>query len=80
MPGPDFQGESDLIGNGVMASLVIPTGWTDSLNKGDPKPLPLYLDDSDTNTATAVEGAVLQNLGISKPKSATFLWSRFRKR
>jgi ABC-2 type transport system permease protein len=68
MPGPDFQGESDLIGNGMKAGLVIPTGWTDSLNKGDPKPLPLYLDDSDTNTATAVEGAVQQNLGIFQAK------------
>jgi drug efflux transport system permease protein len=73
MPGPDFQGESDLIGNGVMASLVIPTGWTDSLNKGDPKPLPLYLDDSDTNTATAVEGAVLQNLGTFQAKERDLL-------
>src|SRR5205809_5435744 len=63
MPAPDFQSESDLIGNGVKATLVIPVGWTDSLNKGDPKPLPLYLDDSDTNTASAVEGAVQQNLG-----------------
>ncbi|MEP7015806.1 MAG: ABC transporter permease [Verrucomicrobiota bacterium] len=65
---PDFQGESDLIGNGVKASLVIPAGWTDSLNKGDPKPLPLYLDDSDTNTAAAVEGAVQQNLGNFQAK------------
>jgi ABC-2 type transport system permease protein len=73
MPGPDFPGESDLIGNGVMASLVIPTGWTDSLNKGDPKPLPLYLDDSDTNTATAVEGAVLQNLGTFQAKERDLL-------
>ena len=73
MPGPDFQGESDLIGNGVKASLVIPTGWTDSLNKGDPKPLPLYLDDSDTNTATAVEGAVQQNLGTFQAKERDLL-------
>jgi len=35
MPAPDFQGESDLIGNGVKASLVIPVGWTDSLNRRD---------------------------------------------
>ena len=77
LPGSDFQGESDLIGNGVMASLVIPTGWTDSLNKGDPKPLPLYLDDSDTNTATAVEGAVRQNLGIFQAKERDLLGSRF---
>src|SRR6266853_860533 len=68
MPAPDFQGESDLIGNGVKATLVIPVGWADSLNKGDPKPLPLYLDDSDTNTASAVEGAVQKNLGTFQAK------------
>ena len=62
-PPPDFHGEMDLLGNRVKASLVIPVGWSESLDKGDPKPLPLYLDDSDTNTATAVEGAVQQNLG-----------------
>src|SRR5207244_3696405 len=73
MPAPDFQGESDLIGNGVKATLVIPVGWTDSLNKGDPKPLPLYLDDSDTNTATAVEGAVQKNLGTFQSKERDLL-------
>jgi ABC-type multidrug transport system permease subunit len=62
-PGPDFNRESDLLANGVKASLVIPAGWSDSLSKGDPKPVPLYLDGSDTNTATALEGAVQQNLG-----------------
>jgi len=60
--GPDFNRESDLLLNGVKASLVIPAGWSDSLSKGDPKPVPLYLDGSDTNTATALEGAVQQNL------------------
>ena len=73
MPAPDFQGESDLIGNGVKATLVIPVGWTDSLNKGDPKPLPLYLDDSDTNTASAVEGAVQKNLGTFQSKERDLL-------
>jgi len=72
MPAPDFQGESDLIGNGVKATLVIPVGWTDSLNKG-PKPLPLYLDDSDTNTASAVEGAVQKNLGTFQAKERDLL-------
>ena len=64
----DFSRESDLVGNGVKGSLVIPQGWTDSLNKGNPKPLPLYLDDSDTNTASALEGAVQQNLGKFQAK------------
>src|SRR5881392_2478154 len=72
-PSPDFQGESDLIGNEVKATLVIPVGWTDSLNKGNPQPLPLYLDDSDTNTAGAVEGAVQKNLGTFQAKQRDLL-------
>ena len=55
---PGFNRDSDLLGNGVKASLIIPAGWSDSLSNGDPKPLPLYLDGSDTNTAATVEGAV----------------------
>src|ERR1051325_5299173 len=57
---PGFEGGRDLVGQGVKATLIIPQGWSDSIDKGDPKPLPLYLDDSDTNTASAVEGAVQQ--------------------
>ena len=60
---PGFAGGRDLAGNGVKATLIIPQGWSESIDKGDPKPVPLYLDDSDTNTASAVEGAVQQNLG-----------------
>jgi ABC-type multidrug transport system permease subunit len=62
-PGPGFNRESDLLANGAKASLIMPPGWSDSLSKGDPKPLPLYLDGSDTNTAATLEGAVQQNLG-----------------
>jgi ABC-type multidrug transport system permease subunit len=54
--------ESDLLGHGVWASLVVPQGWSDTLNNGDPKPLPLYLDGSDTNTATELQGSVQQSL------------------
>src|ERR1700751_3976560 len=32
-PAFAFHGEGDLLGNGVKASLVIPAGWSDSLNK-----------------------------------------------
>jgi ABC-2 type transport system permease protein len=60
---PGFEDGRDLVGNGVKATLIIPPGWSESIDKGDPKPVPLYLDDSDTNTASAVEGAVQQNLG-----------------
>ena len=63
-----FNRDSDLLANGVKASLVIPAGWSDSLSNGDPKPLPLYLDGSDTNTAATVEGAVQQNLANFQAK------------
>ena len=38
-------------------------GWSESLTNGDPKPLPIYLDGSDTNTASQLEGSIRQNLG-----------------
>lgn len=55
--------ELDLLGHGVKAALVIPAGWNESLENGDPKPLLLCLDASDINTADAVEGSVRQSLG-----------------
>ncbi|MFZ0917021.1 MAG: ABC transporter permease [Candidatus Udaeobacter sp.] len=60
---PEIKNESDLLDYGVKASLVIPAGWNQSLENGDPKPLVLYLDASDINTADAVEGSVRQSLG-----------------
>jgi ABC-2 type transport system permease protein len=63
-PGsPDTKNESDLLAHGVRAALVIPKGWDESLENGDPKPLLLYLDGGDINTADAVEGSVRQSLG-----------------
>jgi ABC transporter DrrB family efflux protein len=60
---PDTRNESDLLGHRVRATLVIPAGWTEALSNGDPKPLLLYLDGGDINTADAVEGSVRQSLG-----------------
>ena len=60
---PDTKNESDLIGHRVWDTLVIPAGWSDSLKNGDPQPLLLYLDGSDINTASAVEGSVRESLG-----------------
>ena len=60
---PDTKNESDLLAHGVRAALVIPRGWDESLDNGDPKPLLLYLDGGDINTADAVEGSVRQSLG-----------------
>jgi len=59
----DVKNETDLLGHRVQAVLVIPAGWNESLQNGDPKPLLLYLDGSDINTADAVEGSVRQSLG-----------------
>jgi ABC-2 type transport system permease protein len=59
---PDVPNESDRLGNRVRATLVIPRGWSETLRAGNPKPLPLYLDGSDINTASAVEGAVQKSL------------------
>jgi len=59
----DAKSEPDLLGEGVEAALIIPAGWNESLENGDPKPLQLYLDGSDINTSDAVEGSVRQSLG-----------------
>jgi len=59
----DAKSEPDLLGEGVQAALIIPAGWNESLENGDPKPLLLYLDGSDINTSDAVEGSARQSLG-----------------
>lgn len=56
-------GEEDLLGHHVQAALVIPPGWSDSLTNGDPIPLRLFLDGSDTNTADMLDGNVQKTLG-----------------
>jgi ABC-type multidrug transport system permease subunit len=60
---PGITNESDLLGYHVQAALVIPRGWSEGLRNGDPKPLPLYLDGSDTNTANELEGSIRESLG-----------------
>jgi len=42
-------------------AVIIPSGWGQSLHNGDPKPVHVVLDGTDTNTAPAIEG-VLQGL------------------
>src|SRR3954468_14075258 len=59
---PDETNETNLLAKGVKAALVIPEGWSGSLDAGNPKPLPLYLDGADINTSDAVEGAVQRSL------------------
>ena len=60
---PETKNPSDLIGHRVLASLIVPAGWNQSLDNGDPKPLRLYLDNGDINTAEAVQGSVRESLG-----------------
>jgi ABC-type multidrug transport system permease subunit len=59
---PEITDEADLLKHRVWASLVIPAGWSENLANGNPKPVILYLDGSDTNTATYLEGSVLKSL------------------
>ncbi len=53
----------DLLGLGVLASLVIPPGWGASLDTAQPLPLKLFVDGSDTNTAADLTGRMQETLG-----------------
>ncbi|MEO6870994.1 MAG: ABC transporter permease [Chthoniobacterales bacterium] len=59
----DASSQPNLLKEGVRAALIIPQGWGASLKNGNPMPLPLYLDGSDTNTASELEGRVQESLG-----------------
>jgi ABC-2 type transport system permease protein len=61
--GPRGGNETDLLGKGVEAALLIPPGWSQSLENGNPKPLKLYLDGADTNTAQILQGSLQETLG-----------------
>ncbi|MEQ1852449.1 MAG: ABC transporter permease [Chthoniobacteraceae bacterium] len=53
----------DLLRNGVRAALVIPKGWGRSLSDGQPQPLRVILDGTDTSTAPQLEGSIREVLG-----------------
>jgi ABC-2 type transport system permease protein len=53
----------DLLKHGVQIDVVIPPHWGHSLQDGDPIPLHLTLDGTDTNTAPELRGAVQESLG-----------------
>ena len=55
--------EDDLLRQGVRAALVIPSGWSESLTNGDPIPLRLSLDGSDTSTGEQLLGSLHKTLG-----------------
>ncbi|CAA9239057.1 MAG: hypothetical protein AVDCRST_MAG42-1599 [uncultured Chthoniobacterales bacterium] len=60
---PGATPETDLLGQGVRAALVVPAGWSEGLANGKPIPLRLYLDASDTNIAPQLLGSVQQTMG-----------------
>ena len=55
--------EPDLLRARVDAALAVPAGWGAGLQNGQPAPLRLVLDGSDTTTAQQVEGALQKHLG-----------------
>ena len=55
--------DPDLLRNRVAGAIVLPPGWGKSLRDGNPMPLRLILDGSDTTTAGQLEGAVRMALG-----------------
>src|SRR5947208_2496968 len=61
-------GRPDLLREHVQAALVIPPGWGAGLKNGNPVPLPLYLDGSDTNTANELEGRIQESLAEFQKK------------
>ena len=63
LQSPQVGGESDLLGKGVRATLIIPQRWSQSLDDGNPMPLRMFLDGADTNTAQQLEGSVQKTLG-----------------
>ena len=64
----NISGQPDLLHEEVQAALIIPAGWGASLKNGDPIPLLLYLDGSDTNTASELEGRMQESLGEFQKK------------
>ena len=58
-----IQAPPNLLAAGAKAAVIIPQGWGASLKNGDPIPLPVYLDGSDTNTASELEGRLQEKLG-----------------
>lgn len=61
--GPGKNGRISLLKAGAKAAVIIPKGWGDGLRNGDPKPIQVVLDGTDTDTAPAIQGALQGVLG-----------------
>jgi ABC-2 type transport system permease protein len=53
----------DLLARGALIAVDIPPKWGHSLSDGDPQPIQLILDGTDTNTAPELKGAIQETLG-----------------
>ena len=73
---PSAGGETDLLRKGVRAALVIPQGWSQSLTNGEPIPVRMYLDGSDTSTAEQLHGSLQKTLGDFQMSERTELIDR----
>ncbi|MBA2271976.1 MAG: ABC transporter permease [Chthoniobacterales bacterium] len=73
---PGTGSETDLLGRGARGALVIPAGWSQSLTNGEPIPLQMYLDGSDTSTGEQLQGALQKTLGDFQLSERTELIDR----
>ena len=60
---PPANAEPDLLRAQVAAALIVPAGWGAGLKSGEPMPLRLVLDGTDTTTAEQLEGLLKKHLG-----------------
>jgi len=61
--------EPDLLRERADAALTVPAGWGAGLKSGEPLPLRLVLDGTDTTTAAQIEGALRMHLGAFQIES-----------
>jgi ABC-type multidrug transport system permease subunit len=67
--GPGKNGQTSLLRTGAKAAIIIPKGWGKGLHDGDPKPIHVVLDGSDTDTAPSIQGVIQEILGDFQMKS-----------
>jgi ABC-type multidrug transport system permease subunit len=67
--GPEKNGHVNLLKNRASVAIIIPKGWGEGLHNGEPLPIQVVLDGTDTNTAPAIQGVLQEVLGDFQMKS-----------
>ncbi len=67
--GPEKNGHVNLLKNRASVAIIIPKGWSNGLHNGDPIPVQVVLDGTDTNTAPEIQGTIQEVLGDFQMKS-----------